>query len=164
MPHGLLRGRRATASTSESARVDVGERRLGHQLLVRPGPVEAPGQEQHAALGVSRPRFAQLPIRLQARLRMSARARPGGQRWIVERACKDRLRTAQAAGQLLADIDLDIAVDLFYGGFYHRYLLRIAPLSHEHADAIVDATLPRDRPPRQGHTRRCPSPPSTQDT
>ncbi len=56
-------------------------------------------------------------------------------------ACKDRLRTAQAAGQLLPDIDLDIAVDLFYGGFYHRYLLRIAPLTHEHADAIVDAAL-----------------------
>ena len=56
-------------------------------------------------------------------------------------ACKDRLRAAQAAGQLRPDIDLDIAVDLFYGSFYHRYLLRVAPLTHEHADAIVDAAL-----------------------
>jgi AcrR family transcriptional regulator len=56
-------------------------------------------------------------------------------------ACKDRLRAAQAAGQLQPDIDLDVAVDLFYGGFYHRYLLRTAPLAHEHADAIVDAAL-----------------------
>ena len=56
-------------------------------------------------------------------------------------ACKDRLRAAQAAGQLRPDIDLDIAVNLFYGSFYHRYLLRVAPLTHEHADAIVDAAL-----------------------
>jgi AcrR family transcriptional regulator len=56
-------------------------------------------------------------------------------------ACKDRLRAAQAAGQLRPDIDLDIAVDLFYGGFYHRYLLRTAPLARDYADAIVDAAL-----------------------
>jgi AcrR family transcriptional regulator len=56
-------------------------------------------------------------------------------------ACKDRLRAAQAAGQLRPDIDLDVAVDLFYGSFYHRYLLRVAPLTHEHADVIVDAAL-----------------------
>lgn len=56
-------------------------------------------------------------------------------------ACKDRLRAAQAAGQLDPGIDLDLAVDLFYGGFYHRYLLRVAPLTHEYADAIVDAAL-----------------------
>jgi AcrR family transcriptional regulator len=56
-------------------------------------------------------------------------------------ALKDRLRAAQAAGQLRPGIDLDIAIDLFYGGFYHRYLLRTAPLTHQHADAIVDAAL-----------------------
>ena len=64
-------------------------------------------------------------------------------------ACKDRLRAAQAAGQLRPDIDLDVAVDLFYGSFYHRYLLRVAPLSHEHADAIVDAALGGIGPPTQ---------------
>jgi AcrR family transcriptional regulator len=53
-------------------------------------------------------------------------------------ACKERLRKGQAAGQLRPDIDLDIAVDLFYGGFYHRYLLGVAPLTHAHADAVVD--------------------------
>jgi AcrR family transcriptional regulator len=56
-------------------------------------------------------------------------------------ACKERLRVAQAAGQLRSDIDLELAVDLFYGGFYHRYLLRTAPLSPEFADAVVDAAL-----------------------
>jgi hypothetical protein len=56
-------------------------------------------------------------------------------------AAKERLRAGQEDGQLAADVDLDLAIDLFYGGFYHRYLLRVAPLSHEHADAIVDAVL-----------------------
>lgn len=56
-------------------------------------------------------------------------------------ACKQRLRAGQAAGQLTSDIDLDIAIDLFYGGFYHRHLLRVAPLDHDHADAIVDAVF-----------------------
>jgi AcrR family transcriptional regulator len=61
-------------------------------------------------------------------------------------ACKGRLRIAQAAGQLRSDIDLELAVDLFYGGFYHRYLLRTAPLSADFADAIVDAALTGIRP------------------
>jgi AcrR family transcriptional regulator len=56
-------------------------------------------------------------------------------------ACKERLRKAQEAGQLAADVDLDIAVDLFYGGFYHRYLLRVAPLTRAHAAQIVRAAL-----------------------
>ena len=56
-------------------------------------------------------------------------------------AAKERLRAGQTEGQLAADIDLDLAIDLFYGGFYHRYLLRVAPLTHEHAEAVVDAVL-----------------------
>jgi len=56
-------------------------------------------------------------------------------------ACKARLRKAQEIGQLAADVDLDIAVDLFYGGFYHRYLLRIAPLTRALAAQIVQAAL-----------------------
>ncbi len=28
-----------------------------------------------------------------------------------------------------------------YGGFYHRFLLRVPPLTHEHAEAVVDAVL-----------------------
>jgi hypothetical protein len=55
--------------------------------------------------------------------------------------CKVRLRVAQAAGQLRSDIDLELAVDLFHGDFYHRCLLRTAPLSSEFANAIVNAAL-----------------------
>ena len=28
-----------------------------------------------------------------------------------------------------------------YGGFYQGFLLRLAPLTHEHAEAVVDAVL-----------------------
>lgn len=56
-------------------------------------------------------------------------------------AAKERLKAGQADGQLAPDVDLDLAIDLFYGGFYHRYLLRVAPLTREHADAVVDAVL-----------------------
>ncbi len=56
-------------------------------------------------------------------------------------ACKERLRSAQAAGQLRTDVDLDLVVDLLYGGFYHRFLLRVGPLDAAYADAAVDAAL-----------------------
>ncbi len=56
-------------------------------------------------------------------------------------ACKERLRAGQEAGQLDAAVDLDLAIDLFYGGFYHRYLLGIAPLTYAYADALVEAAM-----------------------
>jgi AcrR family transcriptional regulator len=68
-------------------------------------------------------------------------------------ACKERLRKAQEVGQLAADVDLDIAVDLFYGGFYHRYLLRVAPLTRAHAGQIVKAALSGVGPPKPDTTR-----------
>jgi AcrR family transcriptional regulator len=69
-------------------------------------------------------------------------------------ACKERLRRGQEAGQLDPDVDLDLAIDLFYGGFYHRYLLRVAPLSHDYADAVVDAVLAGIGPPTGAGTGR----------
>jgi AcrR family transcriptional regulator len=68
-------------------------------------------------------------------------------------ACRQRLRAGQAAGQLRTDIDLDIAIDLFYGGFYHRHLLRVAPLDHAHADAVVDAVFSGLAAPNPTRTR-----------
>jgi AcrR family transcriptional regulator len=68
--------------------------------------------------------------------------------WPRVEAAKERLRAAQNDGQLAAAIDLDLAVDLLYGAFYYRYLLRAAPLSHEHAEAVVDAVLARIGPGR----------------
>lgn len=68
--------------------------------------------------------------------------------WPRVEAAKERLRAAQNDGQLAAAIDLDLAVDLLYGAFYYRYLLRAAPLSHEHTEAVVDAVLARIGPGR----------------
>jgi AcrR family transcriptional regulator len=61
--------------------------------------------------------------------------------WPRIEAAKQRLRAAQQDGQLVPTIDLDIAADLLYGAFYYRYLLRAATLTHEHAEAVVDAVL-----------------------
>ncbi|MER5362601.1 TetR/AcrR family transcriptional regulator [Streptomyces sp. NPDC002785] len=52
-----------------------------------------------------------------------------------------RLRAAQEAGQVRADIDPRIALELLVGPLTHRWLLRTLPLTHAYADAIVDYTL-----------------------
>lgn len=56
-------------------------------------------------------------------------------------ACKRRLRKAQEDGQLGRELDLDIAVDLFYGGFYHRLILGVAPIDEAFVNSIVDEAL-----------------------
>src|SRR4029450_4783181 len=61
--------------------------------------------------------------------------------WPRVEAAKDRLRAAQDDGQLAAATARDLAVYLLYGAFYYRYLLRAAALSHEHAEAVVEAVL-----------------------
>lgn len=57
------------------------------------------------------------------------------------RAIADRLRAAQHAGQLRADLDLSVAVELLVGPLYHRWLLRTAPLTEAYADTVTDLTL-----------------------
>jgi AcrR family transcriptional regulator len=54
---------------------------------------------------------------------------------------KERLRAAQQARQVRDDVDLDVAMDLLYGGFYRRFLLRIAPVTADYPKAVVDAAL-----------------------
>ncbi|MEU4581708.1 TetR/AcrR family transcriptional regulator [Kitasatospora aureofaciens] len=54
---------------------------------------------------------------------------------------RDRLRAAREAGQLAPDADLDLAVELVYGPLYYRWQYRLGPLTHEHADRLVDAAL-----------------------
>jgi AcrR family transcriptional regulator len=56
-------------------------------------------------------------------------------------AVRDRLRAGQAAGQIRAGIDLDLAVELLFGPMYHRWLLNTGPLTDDYADGIVDLTL-----------------------
>ncbi|MFJ9343850.1 TetR/AcrR family transcriptional regulator [Streptomyces sp. NPDC101733] len=52
-----------------------------------------------------------------------------------------RLRTARDAGQLPAEIDLRLTVEMLVGPLTYRWLLRTAPLTHAFADALVDGVL-----------------------
>ena len=56
-------------------------------------------------------------------------------------AIADRLRAAQQAGQLRADLDLPVAVELLVGPLYHRWLLRTAPLTEDYADTVTELAL-----------------------
>lgn len=56
-------------------------------------------------------------------------------------AVADRLRAAQAVGQLRRDIDVAVAVELLMGPVFHRWLLRTAPLDAAFADRVVEHAL-----------------------
>ncbi|MBX7265157.1 TetR/AcrR family transcriptional regulator [Micromonospora sp. Llam7] len=64
----------------------------------------------------------------------------------VDEAKKERLRSAQRAGQIRGDADLDLALELLYAPLYQRWLLRSAPLTPAYADALVDHVLRALRP------------------
>ncbi|WP_336212832.1 TetR/AcrR family transcriptional regulator [Nonomuraea sp. LPB2021202275-12-8] len=59
----------------------------------------------------------------------------------LEEAKKARLRSAQEAGQLAADADLDLALEVLYAPLFQRWLHRSGPLTAAYADSLVDATL-----------------------
>ncbi|MFE2151028.1 TetR/AcrR family transcriptional regulator [Streptomyces lavendulae] len=54
---------------------------------------------------------------------------------------EERLRTAVDAGQLPADTDLRLMVEMLVGPLTYRWLMRTAPLAHAHTDALVDVVL-----------------------
>ncbi|MGX6600845.1 TetR/AcrR family transcriptional regulator [Micromonosporaceae bacterium Da 78-11] len=62
-------------------------------------------------------------------------------------AVQQRLRSAQRAGQLRSDVDLEQAVELLIGPPYHRWMLRTGPLTEQYADAVVDLALAALAPP-----------------
>ncbi|MEV4145626.1 TetR/AcrR family transcriptional regulator [Amycolatopsis sp. NPDC049691] len=64
----------------------------------------------------------------------------------VDEAKKDRLRSAQRAGQLAADADLDLVLEVLYAPLYQRWLLRTGPLTESYADALVAAAVKAFRP------------------
>ncbi|MEV5439534.1 TetR/AcrR family transcriptional regulator [Streptomyces sp. NPDC052682] len=53
----------------------------------------------------------------------------------------DRLRAAQEAGQIRADIDPRIALELFVSPLAQRWLQYTGPISHEYTDTLVDYAL-----------------------
>jgi len=64
----------------------------------------------------------------------------------LDDAKKARLRSAQQAGQLDAEADLDLVLEVLYAPLFQRWLLRTGPLTPEYADALVDITLRAFRP------------------
>ena len=52
-----------------------------------------------------------------------------------------RLRSAQEAGDLPPDLDLDLAIDLIWGPLMSRWLQRSGPLTHAYADQAVERAL-----------------------
>ncbi|WP_284748623.1 TetR/AcrR family transcriptional regulator [Amycolatopsis sp. RTGN1] len=64
----------------------------------------------------------------------------------MDEAKKARLRSAQRAGQLAADADLDLVLEVLYAPLYQRWLLRTGPLTESYADALVAAALRAFRP------------------
>lgn len=61
---------------------------------------------------------------------------------------RQRLRSAQRAGQLAADLDLDVAVDMLWGPLLNRWLQRGGALTSDYADRIVETALHGLRPRR----------------
>ncbi|MBF6157741.1 TetR/AcrR family transcriptional regulator [Nocardia cyriacigeorgica] len=59
----------------------------------------------------------------------------------VDEVKKARLRSAQDAGQLAADADLDLVLEVLYAPLFQRWLLRTGPLTPEYADSLVELTL-----------------------
>ncbi|MGW1888807.1 TetR/AcrR family transcriptional regulator [Streptomyces sp. NPDC002004] len=53
----------------------------------------------------------------------------------------ERLRSAQRAGEVRADIDPRIALELFVSPLAQRWLQRTGPLSHAYADTLVEYAL-----------------------
>lgn len=56
-------------------------------------------------------------------------------------AIADRLRSGREAGQVRADLDLDVGVEMLVGPPYHRWLLRTGPLTETYADTVTDLAL-----------------------
>ena len=53
---------------------------------------------------------------------------------------KDRLRSAQDAGHLPEDLDLDVAIEMLWGPLLNRWLHN-EPLTPEYADKVVETAL-----------------------
>lgn len=64
----------------------------------------------------------------------------------VDEAKKERLRSAQRAGQLAADADLDLVLEVLYAPLFQRWLHRSGPLTADYADSLVEVTLRAFRP------------------
>jgi AcrR family transcriptional regulator len=61
-------------------------------------------------------------------------------------ATKRRLVSAQKAGQVDADVDLAVALEVIFGPIYHRWILQTHPFDQTYADAVTDLAVRALRP------------------
>ncbi|GAA1120253.1 TetR/AcrR family transcriptional regulator [Nocardiopsis composta] len=54
---------------------------------------------------------------------------------------RERLRSAQRAGQLPSDLDLDTAIDLIWAPLFQRWLKRVEPVTLDYADRVAETAL-----------------------
>jgi AcrR family transcriptional regulator len=76
-----------------------------------------------------------------------------GVRAMLERAitdAKQRLATARARGELRADADLDMVVEIIYGPLYHAWLLRARPLPDGYMRQILTLVFDGLKPAPDG--------------
>ncbi len=59
----------------------------------------------------------------------------------LRRLKEERLRSAQAAGELPGELDIALAIDLIWGPVFHRWLQSEGPLTAEFADQVVAAAM-----------------------
>ncbi|MEV4619830.1 TetR/AcrR family transcriptional regulator [Asanoa sp. NPDC049573] len=62
-------------------------------------------------------------------------------------AARERLRRAQEQGQLRADVDLEDVVELLYGPFYYRALIRTRPVTLAQVDDVLELVRRGLNPP-----------------
>ncbi|MFH8684939.1 TetR/AcrR family transcriptional regulator [Streptomyces lydicus] len=58
----------------------------------------------------------------------------------------ERLRAAQEAGEIAADVDVRVAAEMVLSPFSQRWLMRTGPLTHAFVDTLVDQVLRGLRP------------------
>jgi AcrR family transcriptional regulator len=64
-------------------------------------------------------------------------------------ATRDLLVRARDRGEIAADTDLEVTLDLLYGPIYHRLLHGHAPLTERFAQHVIDAVIAAMSPDRQ---------------
>ncbi|MFC3505082.1 TetR/AcrR family transcriptional regulator [Micromonospora krabiensis] len=68
----------------------------------------------------------------------------------MKEAKRQRLASAQRAGQLAEDVDLDVAVEMIWGPVLNRWLQRSGPLTAEYTDRVITTALNGLRPRPSG--------------
>jgi AcrR family transcriptional regulator len=69
-------------------------------------------------------------------------------------ACIERLESARERGEIRADADLDVIVELLYGPLYHRFLLGMRPPDSEQVTTVLELAFAGLRAQKRRSTKR----------